>query len=270
MELVNGKKISQRELEIIKEEIKNRDTKPSLAVVVVGNNPVSALYIKKKQQALESVGVEVSIYSYKEDISTEELVEKVSLLKEDGVIVQLPLPKSVDQSRVLNAIDKDKDVDMLSEYISGAFYNNTIQILPPVAGAVKLILEEHNINLQGVNTVVVGFGKLVGKPVSVYLEREGATVTVLNSKTKDISSFIKEADIVVSGVGSPGIIRGDMIKKGAVVIDAGTSSHKGAIKGDVDIDSVKEKASLLSPVPGGVGPLTICCLLYNLLYFHEH
>ena len=266
MKIMDGKKIADRELSILKEEVKTRDKTPSLAVVQVGNDPVSSLYIKMKQKAGKKIGVPVSVYRFTEDISTEELQKEISLLEESGIIVQLPLPLSVDTSAVLNSVPAEKDVDMLSDFSAGKFYNNTTNMLPPLVGAVRCVLMEYKIKVKGAHVAIAGSGKLVGKPLFLYFVREGATVSMLNRSTKDLSSFTKKADIVVSGTGSPGVIKGDMIKKGAVVIDTGSSSDKGNVKGDVHRSSVEGKASFLAPVPGGVGPLTICCLIHNLLY----
>lgn len=269
MKIMDGKKIAEKELSILKEEVKTRAKPPTLAVVQLGKDPVSSLYIKMKQAAGRKIGVPVSVYQLAKETSTEELQKQLSLLEEDGVIVQLPLPQHIDTSLVLNSIDLHKDVDMLSDTSAGMFYNNTTRILPPLVGAIRCLLMDHKINIEGSHVVLIGSGKLVGKPLLLYFVREKATVTAVNRSTKDISFFTKKADIIVSGSGSPGIIKGDMIKKGSVVIDAGSSSHTGAVKGDVHRPSVEKKASFLAPVPGGVGPLTVCHLMHNLLSLYE-
>lgn len=270
MKIMDGNKIAQRKFLQIGEKIRDKKISLSLGVVQVGDNPVSSLYVRKKEEAARKIGVEVFVYRFPEHVSEKDLCQKISSLKEDGVIIQLPLPQRLNEQKVLNAVCHRKDVDMLSDVSSGAFYNGTSDIIPPVAGAVKILLNEYKVTVKGANTVVVGCGKLVGKPVAVYLMREGATVSVVNRSTKNISWFTRNADIIVSGAGSSSIIKGDMIKEGAVVIDAGSSSEDGSVRGDVDRESVEKKALLLSPVPGGVGPLTVYCLLANLICLYEH
>jgi len=239
--------IAEEKLRELGREIKEGKLSPSLAVVWVGDNQVSNIYVKIKKEKLEKIGIKVSVYSFPESISEEDLCEKILSLKEDGVIVQLPLPRNINKKRILNAVPKEKDVDFLSFYMTGVFYNGEERFFPPVVGAVKTLLDYYDIDYKEKKVALVGAGALVGKPLSVFF---------MNHK----------ADIVVSGTGVVGLIKKEMIKQGAVVIDAGTATEKGILKGDVDIESVKEKASFVSPVPGGVGPLTVYHLAKNHFY----
>ncbi len=263
MILVNGKRIAQEKFSKIEEELKEKS--PSLGVLQVGKNKVSDVYVDIKKKEFQKRGILVSVYNLEENISTEEVVEKIKSLEEDGVMVQLPLPENLDREKILSAIPEEKDVDVLSHKVCGMFYKGIGEITPPVVGAVKSILAENNILIKGKVVTIVGVGDLVGKPLSVFFAREGATVVTTNIHTVNLKFFTENADIIVSGAGVPGLIKGDMIKKDSVVIDAGTSSMSEKIKGDVDKDGLKMKTGLLSPVPGGVGPLTIYFLAENLL-----
>lgn len=263
---MDGKKIAEEKFSRLKEEIKKEEEFPSLGVVQVGENEVSEVYIKEKKKRMERAGIVFCLHSIKEDVSEEDVKERVSTLKEDGIIVQLPLPSKFRKRNVLDAIPAGKDVDILSAGACGRFYTGFFDILPPVVGAVDTLLREHGVEVEGKEVVLIGAGELVGKPLSVYFMRREATVSVLNSKTKDLWQFTKNADIVVSGAGVPDLVKGKMIKEGAVLVDAGTSVDEGELKGDIEKETVEKKASYLAPVPGGVGPLTSYHLAYNLLY----
>ena len=266
---MDGKKIAEEKMLLLKEEIKREGASLSLAVVQVGDNPVSGIYVRNKKEKLESIGITVNLYKLREDISVEELKEKIAFLKEGGVIIQLPLPKHIDKNEVIEIILPEKDVDLLSPYSFINFFNKEAKIFPPVVSAVFLLLKEYNIEVEGKDVVLIGAGDLVGKPLSLFFINKKATVSVLNRETKDKSFFTKNADIIVSGVGVPSIVKKEDIKKGVVLIDAGTSSSSGNLVGDIDIEEVKSKASFLAPVPGGVGPLTIYYLAYNLFYLRD-
>ncbi|MCF7845516.1 MAG: bifunctional 5,10-methylenetetrahydrofolate dehydrogenase/5,10-methenyltetrahydrofolate cyclohydrolase [Candidatus Pacebacteria bacterium] len=262
---VDGRKIAGEKFSELKRKIEKEQLSLSLAVVKVGKDETSQIYVNAKKRELEKVGISVSIYYFPEDVSEEELCKEIKLLKEDGVIVQLPLPVNLNKQKILDTVLEKKDVDLLSTTSLGKFYKGTNKINPPVVGAVKSILDYYRVEYREKNIVLVGSGMLVGKPLSVFFMESKNTVSVLNSRTNDIGYFTRKADIIVSGAGVPRLIKGDMIKDGAVVIDAGTSTEKGVLMGDVDIESVKEKASLVSPVPGGVGPLTVYHLAENLV-----
>jgi methylenetetrahydrofolate dehydrogenase (NADP+)/methenyltetrahydrofolate cyclohydrolase len=194
-----------------------------------------------------------------------------------GIIIQLPLPQKFLPEELLNLIPKEKDIDVLSEESLGKFYQGTLKILPPTVSGILYLLKNYRIELKGKDVVVIGAGRLVGFPLAVQLLKEKATLSVLNELTKDAPSFIRKANILISGVGKPNLIKSKMVKKGVVIIDAGTSIKKGESRrdvsgilrdrlvGDVDFEEVSKKASYITPVPGGVGPLTVACLLENLV-----
>jgi len=272
MNLLDGKKIAERILGNLKKEIKKRKLKLRLAVVQVGENPVSKIFISQKKKACERVGIDFKLCKLPAKISVAELkkeIEKITKNPADsGVIIQLPLPEKFLPEEFLNLIPEEKDIDVLSEKSLGKFYQGTLKILPPTVQGILYFFKNYKIELKGKNVVIVGAGRLVGNPLALRLLREKATISVLNEFTKDTPSFIKKADILISGVGKPDLITGRMVKKGVVVIDAGTSVKKGKLMGDVDFKSVSKKASYITPVPGGVGPMTVACLIENLVKFN--
>ncbi len=265
--ILQGEEIAKRILEDLKKQVAGRQLK--LAVVQVGESAISETYIHKKEEAARELGIDFELYKLVQDISQTELKSRVEAIGKDntvsGMIVQLPLPKHINQQEILDMIPLEKDVDVLSSESFGLFALGRLPILPPTVGAVSLLLQENRVDIKGENVVIVGAGRLVGLPLAIWCIREKATVTIANEYTKDLASITKNADILISGVGKKGLIKGDMVKKGAVVIDAGTSVELKVAKGDIDFESVVKKAGFLTPVPGGVGPLTVVCLLRNLL-----
>ncbi len=265
---IDGQAIADEILEEAERELQNLQKKVKLGIVLVGDNSVSKAYVEKKRKAGENIGVEVKSFEYPEDISTRKLrKEIVKICKRpnmEGVIVQLPLPSHINKQYILNAVSPEKDVDVLSERMSGKLYTGNANIYPATAGGVMKILDRYSIEIHGKSAVVVGFGQLVGKPVAHLLAQNNATVTILNEFTPDIAPYIKNADILISGAGQPRLIKKEMVKKEAIVIDAGTSKEKGKIVGDASPD-VLENASYLTPVPGGVGPVTVAMLFRNLV-----
>ncbi len=271
--VIDGKKIAKDIKEKLKEEIKTSGKKLKLVIVQVGDNPASLKFIEKKEKFAEEIGVKTRVYKLPEDISTGKLRKKIAEIshpkiggkKDFGIIVQLPLPSHINTQYILDAISLEKDVDMLSAKAIGEFSANKSKIFPPVVGAVKNILSLGGAaaKLAGKNIVVVGAGLLVGKPMAIWLINEGATVSVLNKDTPDISKFTREADIIISGAGSPGLIKPEMIKDGVVLIDSGASEQFGKLVGDID-PACGAKASLFTPVPGGVGPITVALVFKNL------
>lgn len=265
--ILDGKKLSQKILDGLKKEIKEKKLKLKLAVVLVGRDYSSRSYIKKKEEACDYVGIDFKLFRFSHDIEEKELMRKIRDINKDpensGVIIQLPLPRRFNVQEILNLISLEKDIDGLSEKaIKGLI------VSPTVKGIIRL-LEEYSISLAGKNIVLVGKGKLVGRPLALWLERQGIDFSVVDRKIPDIFTQTLKADIIISGTGKPNLIKGDMVKKGAVVIDAGTSSESGKIKGDIDFETVSKKAGHISPVPGGVGPMTIACLLENLVEFNK-
>ncbi|OGF95688.1 hypothetical protein A2Y47_01865 [Candidatus Giovannonibacteria bacterium RIFCSPLOWO2_12_43_8] len=266
--IVDGKAIAEKIKSSLAEEISKSKKKIRLAVLKVGKDPVTARYLEVKKKFAEAIGVDVRIYEVPTDISNNKLREKLSEIvhieENTGVIVQLPLPEKINMQYILNAIIPGKDPDMLSSGAWGKFSTGKSKILPPVVGAVKVIFDENKIELKGKNAVVVGAGRLVGKPAASWLIGEGATVSVVDENTKNPEDYIKKADIIISGVGKPKTIEADMVMDGVIAIDCGTSESSGQVAGDIDLEVVK-KASLFAPVPGGVGPITIAMLFKNLI-----
>ncbi|MDP2930788.1 MAG: bifunctional 5,10-methylenetetrahydrofolate dehydrogenase/5,10-methenyltetrahydrofolate cyclohydrolase [bacterium] len=269
-EILDGKKLSEKVLAGVKKEIQNRKLKLKLAVVFVGDDKVSGVYLRKKQEACGKAGIGFQIFGFPEGTNESELRQGIEKIicdpSNSGIVIQLPLPlnRLIVQS-LLNLIPIERDPDCLSQKSFEAFCEKKNQILPPVVSAIAKFIKEYKISVKGKNAVVVGRGRLVGLPVSIWLKQQGVKVIVCDSKTKNIAGEIKKTDIVISGAGKPNLIKGVMIKKGAVVIDCGTSTEGGRTHGDVDFENVSQKAGYISPVPGGVGPLAVACLLENLL-----
>ena len=271
MIILKGKAIAEKILENLKKEIHKNGLSLRLSVILVGKDPSSLAFIRQKQRACLNIGVRFELFNLPSGISRgdfENQIRKISRRsKNQGLIIQLPLPPALRKGdqKFLNLIPFDQDVDILSEYNLGRFHSGFLPVLPPVVGAIFHILRKYRIETKGKNVLVVGAGRLVGFPLAIQLLREKATVSVINEFTKNIFSFTKKADVIITGVGKPGLIRGSMVKKGVAIIDAGTSFRQGKLAGDVDFESVKKKAKYITPVPGGVGPLTVACLLENLV-----
>lgn len=269
MILLDGKTLSAKILEELKSDIASLPRPPRLAVVIVGEDPATESYIRQKTRTAEKIGVGVTLHRFSLEISTNMLREKVGAIvrdkKNNGVIVQLPLPIHVNSQTVLNAVIPEKDVDVLSSRAVGNFESGKSRILPPVVGAVDAFFREYGISVKGKHALVVGAGRLVGRPVGSWLLREGATVSVAQSQTENLEELAHMADIIVSGVGKPNLIRSDMVKEGVIIVDAGTSEAGDKLVGDVDFETVAPKASFITPVPGGVGPVTVAMLLKNLV-----
>ena len=268
--IVNGKQLAENLAHDLAAQITASKKKLRLGIVMVGEDPRSLAFIRQKEKFAEMIGCQTRIYKFPADISTSKLRAEVSKIvhipQNHGVIVQMPLPESINEQNILNSVVPDKDVDVLSARAVGDAMVGTAKVLPPVVAALQAVLASTNIsNVSGMEAVVVGAGRLVGRPVASWLIREGANVSVLNDSVPDISIYTKRADLVVMGAGVPGLLKGDMIKKGAIVIDAGTSESGGKIVGDVDTDSVSPKASVFAPVPGGIGPLTVAMVFKNLV-----
>lgn len=275
--LIDGKKIVEEIKNSLKEEISKSGKKLKLAIVQVGEDEVSKKFIERKVKFAEEIGVKTRLYNLPAEISTSQLRKKMAeichIKENDGVILQLPLPKHINTQYVLNGIIPKKDVDVLSSRAFGDFVTGHPpaggKILPPLVGVIKEIFERFKIDVMGKNVVVIGKGILVGKPIANYFINLGATVSVLNSQTPNPNSYTLMADIIISGVGKSHFIKPDMVRDGVIIIDAGTSSSTssgrlGSLVGDVD-PSVEKKASLFTPVPGGVGPTTVAMVFKNLL-----
>lgn len=267
--IIDGRKIKDEILEEVKKEVFSLPFSPVFCDILVGNDISSVQYVNMKARIAESVGIKFRTANFKESVTTEELIEEIENLNKVphicGVIIQLPLPSYIDKKRVLDAISPELDVDCLGQINSENFYNNTTEISYPTALACMKILDSINIDLSEKKIIVLGQGTLVGLPVSHLLRARGLNITTINSKTEDSIQMIKEADVIISAIGKGKFIKGEMIKKGAIIIDAGTSEDNGAVVGDVDFESVLEIASYVSPTPGGVGPVTVAMLLSNVL-----
>jgi len=267
--IIDGRKIRGDILEKVKKEVAELPFQPAFCDVLVGNDSVSRQYVNMKAKAAEAVGIKFYPANFSETISQAELISEIKKINEVenmcGVIVQMPLPKSFDKRLVLDAVSRELDVDCLGEIASGKFYENKNQIGFPTALACLAILDTLNLNLADKKIVVLGRGELVGKPVTHLLRLRGLSVEVLSRHSENNEQVTKEADVIISGIGQGKYLIGPMIKPGAVIIDAGTSESNGSIVGDVDLESVKDVAGAVSPVPGGVGPVTVAMLLRNVL-----
>ena len=248
-------------------KLKKKGIFPKLAVVLVGDNPASLVYIRQKEKVARLVGVDFVLHVYPANLTEEKLIQELKKIQTDahlsGLIMQLPVPEKLYVPAVLNAIDIDVDVDFLSETAMGQILMGKKKREPPTPGSILTIMRSLKIKLTGKDITIVGMGTLVGKPLSMLLEHEGASITTCNHQTKNIPDKCRQADVVVSCVGKKDLIRGNMIKKGAVVIDAGFSFYKGKSYGDVNLQEVQTVASHVTPTPGGVGPITVALLLQN-------
>jgi methylenetetrahydrofolate dehydrogenase (NADP+)/methenyltetrahydrofolate cyclohydrolase len=276
MKLINGKRIRDEILNNVKREVALLEFQPVFCDVLVGEDPVSSQYVEMKARSAESVGIKFHKANLSATISTEDLIKEIQVLNKIpnmcGIIVQLPLLEHIDKQKVLDQIDPNLDVDCLGTKASEKFYRGEVGVGFPTALACMALIDSLQLDLAGKKIVVLGQGMLVGKPVTALLQKKGLTPVVVSSKTENKESIIKEADVIISGMGKGKFVTGDMIKEGAVLIDAGTSELNGGpaedgvkIVGDVDLESVKSIAGYVSPVPGGVGPVTVAMLLKNVL-----
>ncbi len=268
--IIDGKKIAKKLRISIAEQVIKLDRKPGLAVILVGDDPASEVYVRNKDNACKEVGFYSEKINKPVDITQTELLSEVERLnkddKIDGILVQLPLPSHLDANQVIEAINPNKDVDGFHSENVGKLMQNKAYLRPCTPKGVMTMLATTGIDLVGKNCVVVGASNIVGRPMAMELLNAQATVTICNSKTQDLSSKIKQADVVVVAVGKPKMIKGDWIKDGAIVIDVGINRlEDGSLSGDVDFDSAQEKAAWITPVPDGVGPMTIATLLENTL-----
>ncbi len=273
MTILNGKEIAKTIRENIKIEIeeftKTNGQGISLAVVLVGNNDASERYVKHKEKACIDAGVAFTLVRKDETISEEELKKAIKQLSEEqninGILVQLPLPKHIDERNIIDQINPLKDVDGLTLDNLARIQTGDEQLVPCTPLGIIKMLEYHNINLEGVNTCIIGRSVLVGKTLASLFTNRSATVTLCHSRTRDLSSIASTADILVSATGMPKLVSSEFVKQDAVVIDVGINMLNGKLVGDIDFDDVKEKISLITPVPGGVGPMTIAMVLHNTL-----
>lgn len=269
--LLNGKEFSKKLKNNLKIEVeylkKETNQTPGLAIILVGNNPASEVYVRNKVKDATNCGINANLIRFDETISEQELIDEVIKLNNDntyhGLIVQLPLPKHINEQVIIDTISPDKDVDGFGILNKGKLFSGLESIESATPKGIMKLLEEYNIDPKGKHAVVVGRSNIVGKPMAIMLLNKHATVTICHSRTENLSEITKQADILVVAIGKPKFITKDMVKEGAVVIDVGTNRVDDKLVGDVDFENVEPIASYITPVPGGVGPLTIASLLEN-------
>ncbi|MEK7280025.1 MAG: bifunctional methylenetetrahydrofolate dehydrogenase/methenyltetrahydrofolate cyclohydrolase FolD [Nitrospirota bacterium] len=269
--IIDGKAVASEIRAKIKkdvEQLRSKGIVPGLAAVLVGDNPASQVYVRNKRKACEEAGIYSEEHKLPADLKQEELVKLVNDLNKDkkinGILIQLPLPKHIDSKVILDCVSPDKDVDGFHPYNVGRLTVGDPIFSPCTPYGVIVLLEHYGIKMDGMNAVVVGRSNIVGKPVALMLINRNATVTVCHSRTKDLKERCREADILIVAAGRPRMIRGDMVKEGAVVVDVGINREdNGGLVGDVDFEEVSKRAGWITPVPGGVGPMTIAMLLKN-------
>ena len=288
MTILDGKKISEEILSDLKREIKAKRLKLTLAVIQVGGDSVSRVFVEQKKKACEKIGVNLELFKFPAKIKNSEFKKEIKKIITDpvnsGVIIQLPVPKKFQpEEEFTNLIPEEKDVDVLSEKGFMKFFRGTSPILPPVVGGIDFLLKKYGIKLRGKNVVIMGAGKLTGMPSAIWALQKEGTVSVVTASTQKPSYFTEKADILISGAGKPGLIKGNMVKKEVVVVDCGTNLPRSVLlkagllrgkigkkmKGDVDFKTVARKASYITPVPGGMGPMTVAMVLWNLIKMNK-
>jgi methylenetetrahydrofolate dehydrogenase (NADP+) / methenyltetrahydrofolate cyclohydrolase len=271
--ILDGKKIASKikeELRLEIEKLKEKGTVPGLAVILVGDDSASKIYVASKKKACDEIGIYSQVLEMPENTTQQELEDTIEKLNQDekihGILVQLPLPKNIDEEKIIEAIDPKKDVDCFHPENVGKLFIGAEKFLPCTPAGIIEILQRNGIEIAGKECVVVGRSNIVGKPLAIMLLVENGTVTIAHSKTKNLEEVTKRADILVAAVGKAGLITKNMVKKGVVVIDVGMNRlSNGKLVGDVDFDQVKELADAITPVPGGVGPMTIAMLMKNTI-----
>jgi methylenetetrahydrofolate dehydrogenase (NADP+)/methenyltetrahydrofolate cyclohydrolase len=273
-ELIDGKKVSQHIREEVAREVEKlrneTGTTPGLAAVLVGDNPASEIYVRNKRKACEQVGIYSEEYKLSNETTQDELLSLIDKLNNDkkihGILVQLPLPEQIDSTKILRSVSPSKDVDGFHPENVGLLVEGNPRFISCTPNGIMKMLDFYNIEIKGKEAVVVGRSNIVGKPTAILLLHRHATVTICHSRTARLDEVARRADILVAAIGRPNFITEDMVKEGAVVIDVGINRNKdGKLIGDVDFEKVKGKASYITPVPGGVGPMTIAMLLWNTL-----
>ena len=271
--VISGKEVSQKVKGEVREKalaLKEKGIEVGLAVVIVGDNPASRVYVNSKKKACEEVGFNSYEYALPEETTQQELLDLVEVLNNDekvnGILVQLPLPKQIDENAIINAISPDKDVDAFHPFNVGKIMIGEYAFLPCTPAGIMELIDSTGVEIAGKSCVVIGRSNIVGKPMSMLLLHRSGTVTVCHSKTKNLKEICQNADILVAAVGRPNFVTGDMVKEGAVVIDVGINRMEdGKLCGDVNFAEAEKKASYITPVTGGVGPMTIAMLMKNTL-----
>lgn len=272
--ILDGKKLRDKIIENLKAKVDTFDEKPTLVVILVGENPASKIYVNNKKKMAEKIGIHSEVINYPANITEAELLDKIEELNNNkrvtAILVQLPLPKHISKDNVMNKIIPSKDVDGFTPYNFGKLFSGeTPTVYPCTPKGILLLLDEYNIEIEGKHVVIVGRSNIVGKPLSQMMLNKNATVTICHSHTKNLSQITKTADILVSAVGK-NIIEGEMLKTDCVIVDVGIfKDENGKTRGDVDFESASKIASFISPVPGGVGPMTIASLMLNTVELFE-
>ena len=275
--IIDGKLLASKvkeQVSIAVSDLNQKSIFPGLATIIVGNDAASSIYVKNKRKSAKEVGIESFQYELPENIQEKDLLELINELNlnsdVDGILVQLPLPKHINSDLIIDSIDVNKDVDGFNVINAGKTFIGRDSVIPCTPLGCLLMLKSIKIELKGKNAVIIGRSNIVGKPMAQLLLNEDCTVTIVHSKTFNIQALVKEADIVVAAVGSANLVKGNWIKKGAVVIDVGINrlkvEDKNILAGDINFNEVKDIASYITPVPGGVGPMTIACLLMNTVF----
>lgn len=276
MKIIDGKLIANEILEDIKEKVaslKKEGNIPHLAIILVGNNPSSEIYVKNKIKKCEEVGIETSLLRFDENVEENTLVQEINRLNNDskvkGILLQSPLPSNLDEKKLMQLISYKKDVDGFTHENLGALLSNDEKIISATPLGIIKLLESENISVASKNVVIVGRSNIVGRPLAMVLLNRDATVTIAHSKTSNLKSICRNADILIVAIGKANFITDEYVKEGSIVIDVGINRIDGKITGDVDFEKVKAKVSYITPVPGGVGPMTISSLLCNLITLME-
>lgn len=268
MIILDGKKIKKEILDELKEDVSKLSTKPHFVVIQVGNDEASNIYINQKIKMSQYIGYECTHLLFDNDIKEEELLQEITKLNNDnsihGILVQMPIPNHINSSIIQNAILPDKDIDGLTDINSGKLFHNKDALFSCTPNGIMELLKRYHISVSGKHAVIVGRSNLVGKPMSVMLTNANATVTLCHSKTENLAKYTKNADILIVCAGCPKLITSDMVHDGTIVIDVGINRLDCGISGDVDFENVKDKCSYITPVPGGVGQMTVAMLAMNI------
>lgn len=273
--IIDGKELAKEIRLSLKEKVEKEGISPKLAVILCGDDEASKVYVRNKSRACEEVGIEFTEYKLSAETKQEELISLIDKLNGDneidGILLQSPLPRGLDIQEAFNRIDSAKDVDGFNPYNVGKLTIGQDGFVPCTPYGIMKMFEKYNIDLEGKKAVIVGRSNIVGKPMAQCLLSKNATVTICHSRTKDLAKEVREADIVIAAIGRRGVITADMIKDGAVVIDVGMNrNEEGKLCGDIDFEEVSKKASYITPVPGGVGPMTIAMLMNNVVKAYEN
>lgn len=269
MYIMDGKETSRELKEALKMQVKELPSKPKLFVILVGDDPASKIYVASKEKACKACGIEALTLCLPADVSQKEVIDEIEKANKDksinAILVQLPLPDHINDKDVIAAIDPMKDVDGLTSANQGKLFMGQNGLVPCTPKGVMHLFEKYNVDLTGKNALVIGRSLLVGKPLAILMLNKNATVTIAHSKTKNLKELCLGMDVIVSAVGKPKTITADMVKEGAIIVDVGINRIHGTIVGDVDYLNVSPKCARITPVPGGVGPMTIACLLENVV-----